>query len=35
VPTRTSIRHGGTQIEFDDEDPRILADYLKIVGEVL
>jgi hypothetical protein len=34
VPTRTSIRHGGTQIEFDDEDPRIFADYQAIVGQV-
>lgn len=34
VPTRTSIRQGGTQIEFDDEDPRIFADYQAVVGPV-
>jgi mannose-6-phosphate isomerase-like protein (cupin superfamily) len=34
VPTRTSFRAGGTSIEFDDEDPRIFADYKKTIGEV-
>lgn len=33
VPTRTSIKAGGTAIEYDDEDPRIWADYLNFVGE--
>ena len=34
VPTRTSIKLGGTQIEFDDEDPQIFADYQAIVGKI-
>lgn len=34
VPTRTSIKAGGTSIDFEDEDPRILADYQQIVGKV-
>jgi mannose-6-phosphate isomerase-like protein (cupin superfamily) len=34
VPTRTSIREGGTSIEFEDEDPRIFADYRRIVGDL-
>jgi hypothetical protein len=33
VPTRTSIKAGGTAIEYEDEDPRIWADYLSVVGE--
>jgi hypothetical protein len=34
VPTRTSIREGGTSIDFEIEDPRIFADYQAIVGEI-
>lgn len=34
VPTRTSIREGGTSIDFEDEDPRIFADYQAIVGRL-
>lgn len=34
VPTRTSIKHGGTSIDYDDEDPRIFADYQAIVGRI-
>ncbi|HLI15845.1 MAG TPA: hypothetical protein VKV23_07330 [Acidimicrobiales bacterium] len=34
VPTRTSIKAGGTAIEYEDEDPRIFAEYREIVGEI-
>lgn len=34
VPTRTSLKDGGTTIDDEDQDPRILADYQQIVGEV-
>jgi mannose-6-phosphate isomerase-like protein (cupin superfamily) len=34
VPTRTSLKAGGTTIDYEDQDPRILADYQQIVGEV-
>jgi hypothetical protein len=33
VPTRTSLKAGGTTIDYEDEDPRIYADYRRIVGE--
>lgn len=33
VPTRTSIKAGGTAIEHEDEDPQIWAEYQRNVGE--